>query len=73
VHETSPRRVAWAVVDEVLKAHYPLCEPYLFKLKDGTELRVDFVDEGLLKRRLEERGTRFQEVWGSTGEAYPPG
>ncbi len=70
VHEGRPRQVEWAVVAEVLKTHYPLCEPYLFKLKDGSEVRVDFVDEGLLKRHLEERGTRIQEVWGSTGEAY---
>jgi hypothetical protein len=69
VHETSPRRVEWAVLEEVLKIHYPLCEPYLLKLKHGSEVRVDFVDEGLLKRHLEERGTRFQEVWGSKGEA----
>jgi hypothetical protein len=71
VHEPSPRQVEWAELEEVLRIHYPLCEPYLLKLKRGSEVRVDFVDEGLLKRHLGERGTRFQDVWGSRRETYP--
>jgi hypothetical protein len=71
VYDASPRQVEWEELEEVLKIHYPLCAPYLFKLKRGPEVRVDFVDEGLLKRHLGERSTRFQEVWGSRREPYP--
>jgi hypothetical protein len=67
--KADPRQVAWGALEEVVKIHHPLCEPYLFKLKDGSEVRVDFVDEGLLARRLEGQGTRFHEVWGSQGGA----
>jgi hypothetical protein len=55
--------VEWPVLEEVLKVQYPLCAAYLLKLKRGSEIRVDFVDEDLLKRRLAESGTRFQELW----------
>lgn len=65
VKEKSPRWVEWTALEEILKIHYPLCEPYLLKLKHDSEVRVDFLDEVLLTRHLEERGIRFQEVWGS--------
>jgi hypothetical protein len=71
LQEAHPNFVAWPALEEVLKMHYPLCEPYLLKLKQGSKVRVDFVDEGLLKRHLEERGTKFQEVWGSGRQVYP--
>jgi hypothetical protein len=70
IKAANPRRIEWAELEEVLKLHYPPCEPYLLKLKHGSEVQVDFVDEVLLQRHLEERGTRFHEVWGSKREAH---
>jgi hypothetical protein len=71
IRETRPKQIEWVELDEVLKTHYHLCESYLLKLKSGSEVRVDFLNEGLLKSHLGEKGTRFQEVWGPTREPYP--
>jgi hypothetical protein len=70
-HETNPRLVEWAALEEVLKIRYPLCETHVLILKNGSEVRVDFVDEGPLQKRLEERNIRFQKVRGDERQADP--